>query len=316
MSTIINRFTRNDILNSITMKLSTKSKNIFAEIGLFYSAAIWGSTFFIVKRALDGIDPVILVGYRFLIAAALLIIPLLLARKSLTGFLKEGMILGILLWVLYVAQTIGLKYTTAANSGLITGLFVAFVPIFSITIFRKIPTVTAVAATLISVSGLWVLTGGLEDINFGDIITLITAVAYAVHILYADKFIKRGADPYVLSFQQFVFVGAASVLTGILFDLPFTIDSQQAFRMMLFLAVFPSLTAFAIQLIAQRHTPPIRVSLILAFEPVFAVLFAWTLGNETYSFNKMMGGVLIFAALIISGIPSRSIIRAKEKAPE
>jgi len=298
------------------MKLSIKAKSIFADIGLFYSAAIWGSTFFIVKRALDSIDPVMLVGYRFLIAAAILFVPLLIARKSLIRYLKEGIILGILLWILYIAQTIGLKYTSAANSGLITGLFVAFVPVFSIIIFRKIPSVTAVTATLISVSGLWVLTGGLKEINFGDMITLITAIAYAIHILYADKFIKRGADPYVLSFQQFMFMGIASLIAGVIFKLPFTIGSREAFDMMLFLAVFPSLTAFAIQLIAQRYTPPIRVSLILAFEPVFAVIFAWTLGNEAYSFNKMMGGILIFAALIISGIPSRPIIKSKEKAQE
>lgn len=297
------------------MNISQKTKNVFADIGLFYSAAIWGSTFFIVKLALDGIDPVILVGYRFVIAALLMIVPLLLMKKSLISNFKEGMILGILLWVLYVAQTIGLKYTTAANSGLITGLFVAFVPLFAIIFFRKIPSITAVLATLISISGLWVLTGGLKEVNFGDTITLITAVTYAIHILLADKFIKQGADPYILSFQQFAFVGLACIITGALFNLPFTIGSRATLWMMLFLAVFPSLTAFAIQLIAQKHTPPIRVSLILAFEPVFAVAFAWTLGNESYSLNKMMGGILIFAALIISGIPSRPIINLKEKAP-
>ena len=293
------------------MSISSKTKNRFADIGLFYSAAIWGSTFFVVKKTLDDMDPVILVGYRFAIAALLLAIPLFIRKKAIFNHLKEGVILGFLLWVLYVAQTIGLKYTTAANSGLITGLFVAFVPIFSIIIFRRMPSITGVLATVISVGGLWILTGGLHDINFGDIITLVTAVTYAIHILCADKYIRKGADPYILSFQQFLFVGLACIITGLLFKLPFTIGSSQALWMMLFLAVFPSLTAFAIQLIAQRYTPPIRVSLILAFEPVFAVVFAWTLGNEAYSFNKLMGGILIFIALVISGIPSRAIFNTK-----
>ncbi|MCP4580862.1 MAG: DMT family transporter [candidate division Zixibacteria bacterium] len=284
-----------------------KYKTYLANLGLFYSAAIWGSTFFIVKKALNDIDPVILVGYRFTIAAVLLMIPLIIAKKSLLKYLKEGALLGLLLWILYVAQTIGLKYTTAANSGLITGLFVAFVPIFSIIVFKKLPTKTAVLATVISIIGLIILTGGLQQINNGDMITLITAVTYALHILYADRIIKAGADPYILSFQQFAFVGLASLLTGVVFRLPFTIGSTQAFNMMLFLAIFPSLTAFAIQLVAQKYTPPIRVSLILALEPVFAVLFAWTLGNEHFEVNKAIGALLIFAALIISALPSREI---------
>jgi len=289
------------------MNLSLKTKTFGANIGLFYAAAIWGSTFFVVKKALDDIDPVILVGYRFTIAAVIMAISLLWVKKRLWDNLKDGLILGLLLWILYVAQTIGLKYTSAANSGLITGLFVAFVPILSIVIFRKMPSITGVIATVISVIGLWILTGGLTLINFGDMITLITAVTYAIHILYADKFIKRGADPYILSFQQFAFVGLASLIVGVIFGLPFTIGSSEAFNLMIFLAIFPSLTAFAIQLIAQRHVTPVRVSLILACEPVFAVIFAWTLGNEVYSLNKAIGGFLIFLALIISGLPSRKI---------
>ena len=87
------------------------------------------------------------------------------------------------------------------------------------------------------------------------------------------------------------------------------IGSNDVLWIVLFLAIFPSLSAFAIQLVAQKFVSPVRVSLILAFEPVFAVLFAWTLGNEPYSFQKAMGGFFIFAALVISGIPSRPVLR-------
>lgn len=297
------------------MTRSAKLKEIFSNAGLFYSAAIWGSTFFIVKRSLDSIDPVILVGYRFMIAAVCLMVPLLILKRRIWSNLKEGLILGLFIWILYIAQTIGLKYTSAANSGLITGLFVAFVPLILIAVFRTMPSITGVLATVVSVSGLWVLTGGLKQVNIGDMITLISAMAYAIHILFVDRYIKRGIDPYVLSFQQFLFIGAASIITGIIFRLPFSVKNTEVVWMILFLAIFPSLSAFAIQLVAQKYTPPIRVSLILAFEPVFAVIFAWTLGNEAYSLNKALGGVLIFLALVISGIPAKPIIRTDKKAP-
>ena len=71
-----------------------------------------------------------------------------------------------------------------------------------------------------------------------------------------------------------------------------------------FLALFPSLTAFVIQAWAQRITTPVKVSLIFAFEPVFAGLFAWTLGGEPFETHRAMGGLCIFAALIISGLPT------------
>lgn len=296
------------------MTKTSAVKSGLANFGLFYSAAIWGSTFFIVKKSLDGIDPVMLVGYRFTIAAILLAIPLLIQKRSLVANFREGFILGLFIWILYIAQTIGLKYTSAANSGLITGLFVTFVPVFAILIFRIVPSVTAVFATIISVAGLWILTGGLTRVNIGDIITLISAVAYAIHILFADRYVKGGLDPYVLSFQQFFIVGIASILVGSVLRLPLRIGSYEVLWMVLFLAIFPSLSAFAIQLVAQKFTSPIRVSLILAFEPVFAVLFAWTLGNEQYSFQKALGGLFIFIALILSGIPSRPIL-SKIKAP-
>jgi len=297
------------------LDLQPKSRPLWANIGLFYAAAVWGSTFFVVKRTLNGIDPVILVAYRFIIATAILAVVLPIFKKPFWKDFKSGIILGIFLWILYLTQTIGMKYTSAANSGLITGLFVAFVPFMAIILFKNIPSKMAILATLIAIAGLWLLTGGLTQVNIGDIITLISAIAYAVHILFADKFLRQGADPYTLSFQQFLFIAVASLLTGLIFHLPFTISSSEALWMMIFLAIFPSLTAFSIQLIAQRWIPPIRASLILAFEPVFAVIFAWTLGGESYSFNKAFGGLLIFTALLISGIPSKPIIKANKKAP-
>ena len=287
------------------MAIKNKYRTHLADIGLFYTAAIWGSTFFIVKQSLLNIDPVTLVAYRFLIAAVILAGYLIYRGKALFTHLKEGLILGFFIWLLYIAQTIGLSITTAANSGLITGLFVAFVPIFSLLIFRKMPSLTGIVATIISLSGLWVLTGGLQKVNGGDMLTLLSAMAYAVHILYADKYVKSGIDPYVLNFQQFLFVGIASLITSFVFKLPFSITQTHVIWIIIFLAIFPTLSAFVIQLVAQKITAPVRVSLILAFEPVFAVLFAWTLGKEQFESAKAIGGFLIFLALVVSGLPVR-----------
>jgi drug/metabolite transporter (DMT)-like permease len=281
-----------------------RTQRLLADTGLFYAAAIWGSTFFMVKDALSGIDPVIMVAYRFLLAGLIMIGLVLLTGRSLFKGLGQGAFLAVILWLLYVPQTVGLKFTTASNSGFITGLFVIFVPIFMRTLFRKRPTVMEWVAAAIALGGLWILTGGMKEINPGDMLTLAAAITYALHVLYADRFLKAGADPVVISCQQFVFVGLLSLVTGLVLDLDLVVHTSKAAWTILFLALFPSLTAFVIQAWAQKITTPVKVSLIFAFEPVFAGLFAWTLGGEHFETHSGLGGLCIFAALIVSGMPT------------
>lgn len=287
------------------MNNTFKHRKLLSELGLFYSAAIWGATFFIVKDVLKNVDPIILVGYRFIFAAILLGGFCLIARQKLFKNINHGLLSGFILWLLYISQTIGLGITTASNSGFITGLFVAFVPLFSLVLFKRVPMPTDIIATIVSLFGLWMLTGGLTDINLGDLFTLIAAATYAIHILILDKYIKDGDDPYLLSFQQFLFVGAVSLLIGIFSGLNFSVVGTKTAGVILFLALLPTLSAFVIQVVAQKITKPLRVSLILALEPVFAGLFAWTLGSEPIIFHRAIGGLFIVLGMISSGITQR-----------
>ncbi|MDD5425348.1 MAG: DMT family transporter [candidate division Zixibacteria bacterium] len=284
--------------------ISSKSKVILADAGLFYAAAIWGATFILVKTALADIDAVVMVGYRFLLAGSVLLVYVLVTGRRLFEGLGRAFALAIMLWFLYIPQTLGLKYTTASNSGFITGLFVMFVPLFLRTIFKRRPTVMELTASFISLVGLWILTGGLRDINIGDILTLSAAMTYALHLLYSDKYMKAGIDPFLISCQQFLIVGLLSLLTALILDLPWGIATVKTGGIVVFLALFPTLSAFVIQMVAQKITSPLRVSLIFALEPVFAALFAWTWGGEAFIPHRALGGLFIFAALILSGLPS------------
>jgi drug/metabolite transporter (DMT)-like permease len=293
------------------MSDTQKYTKLLSEIGLFYSAAIWGATFFIVKQVLETTNPVVLVGYRFLIAAILLGGFCLLTRRHLLNNVNHGFFAGLILWLLYISQTIGLGITTASNSGFITGLFVAFVPIFSLTLFRRTPKTMDVIASIISIFGLWLLTGSLTDFNIGDLFTLVAAATYALHILILDKYVKGGDDPFILSFQQFFLVGAMSLLIGGIFSLDFSISDVNVTGTIFFLAMLPTLSAFVIQVMAQKITTPLRVSLILALEPVFAGAFAWTLGSEPIVVHRAVGGLFIVLGMISSGI-SQTVREKKE----
>lgn len=284
--------------------LSAKYPRIIADTGLFYAATIWGATFYIVKDALSGIDPIILVAYRFLLAGAIMLAVVLATGRPVLKHVGTGIGLAIVLWLLYATQTVGLKYTTASNSGFITGLFVIFVPIFMRTLFRRKPSVMEWAASGVALIGLWILTGGLSDVNTGDLLTLAAAVTYALHVLLSDKYMKAGVDPLVISCQQFLIVGFLSLIAGVLFDLDFQVHTAAAAWTTIFLALFPTISAFVIQMWAQKTVSPVRVSLIFAFEPVFAGVFAWTLGGEPFVSHRALGGLFVFAALIISGLPT------------
>lgn len=276
---------------------------MLADVGLFYAAAIWGSTFVVVKSALAGIDPVMMVAYRFLFAGGVMVPFILWSGRRLFDGLGRALFLSVILALLYLPQTIGLKYTTASNSGFITGLFVFFIPFFLRTIFKRRPTVMEIVASAVSLAGLWILTGGMRDINIGDTITLLAAMTYALHVLYSDKYMKMDIDPYVISCQQFLLVGLISLLAGTVLGLDFEVHSAEAVWAVVFLALFPTLSAFLIQMLAQKITSPLRVSLIFALEPVFAAIFAWTIGGEAFVAHRALGGLLIFVALILSGLP-------------
>lgn len=270
-----------------------------ADLGLIYCAAVWGATFYMVKDALAGVDPVAMVAHRFLLSA-LFLLPWFLMKKNKFRLVKEGLVLSVLLALLYVSQTAGLQYTSASNSGFITGLFVLFVPVFLLIFFKEAPARGQWLAVAVALAGLWLLTGGAFQVNKGDALTLIAAVTYAAHLLATDKFVKADADPIILAFHQFWMTGLMCLGLAAVMGYPLEIRSAQSMGVIVFLAVFPTLSAFYIQMLAQKKTSPLKVSMIFSLEPVFAALFAWALGGEIFRTAAALGGGLIVAAMAIS----------------
>lgn len=273
-----------------------RGPKILLNLGLVYATLVWGATFVMVKDVLAFVHPAALVGWRFLIAAACLL-PFVLAKERPGRHLREGALLGVWLLVLYLAQTAGLAYTSASNSGFITGLFVLFVPAFHFALVRRLPAAWELVPFAAAAAGLWLLTGGVRGANRGDLLTLLAAAAYAAHVLSTDRFVQGDSDPVLLSFHQFWFTGAACLCACLAFGLPPRVEGTRAMGMVVFLALIPTLSAFFIQIAAQKHIAPLQVSLIFTLEPVFAALFAWTLGGESFNAAKAAGGGLIVLAM-------------------
>jgi len=288
------------------------SRGRLSELGLFYCALAWGATFFLVKDAIAGVHPVTMVAYRFLLAA-LILLPWVWKRKGKAKLLKHGLVLSLLLAVLYISQTVGLSVTAASNSGFITGLFIVFVPFFMFLFFGKPPTRGQWVSVALALVGLWLVTGGPTGFNRGDALTLLSAVTYAGHLLATDRYVKAEADTLVLAFHQFWMTGLLSLALVLLSGVPLAIETRRSVGIILFLTIFPTVTAFYVQMVAQKYTAPIKVSLIFLFEPVFGALFAWTMGGERFAAIRALGGGLIVLAMATGELSKISLKKGKRQ---
>jgi len=289
------------MLSGGKMRLEMLSAKKLSEIGLFYCAFIWGSTFIVTKYALNSVNPVVMVSIRFFISA-LVLFPFAFREKVFLKHIKEAFILSMFLSSLYITQTIGLVYTTASNSGFITGLFIIFIPLF-LFFFKKIkPTYIEILSSIIALVGMWLLTGGVKGINRGDFLTLIAAMSYSGHLIFTDKYVKSNFNITLLAFHQFWLVGVISGFIFVLGNYSFYVSNAKGWFIIVFLALFPTLSAFFIQMKAQRYLTPFKVGIIFTLEPVFAAIFAWTIGGEDFIFIKAAGGFFIFSAMLITEI--------------
>src|SRR4051794_30990549 len=177
-----------------------------------------------------------------------------------------------------------------------------FVPILGCLFFKKKPTFMQIVALIVALIGLWFLTGGLKTINYGDLLTLVTAIGSALYILVVDKFAKEGRNVFILNFQQFFTVVLLSLFTMLIFHLPVSAGGPKIVVSIVFLAIFANAAAYGLLFLCQKNLKPFTSSLVLSMEPVFAALSAWTIGNETFILTRAIGGLFIMLSIIISEI--------------
>lgn len=285
----------------------SKMLTVLADLSLILMVVIWGSTFFMIKDHINNVDPVGMLVYRFFIAAAVTFLIVIAQKKNPFKNFHQGLHVGIYLWLMYASQNLGMVETSASNSGFITALFVAFVPVFSITIYKRWPGTMRLFAALLSLVGLWFLTGGFSGLNRGDLITLIAPVAVAIYVLVSDDFLKNGTDPMVLSFQQFFVTGVLSLVYMLVLGKSFEVKTEATWGVILYLSLVATVITFIVYNYVQRISTPMKVTLIFALEPVFAAFFAYVFGGERFSSTQMVGGGLIVLAMILSELKIRKL---------
>ncbi|HJF61861.1 MAG TPA: DMT family transporter [Gordonibacter urolithinfaciens] len=278
---------------------------------LVVATVIWGLSFVVMKDAVDVLQPAYLIGFRFLATGAILAALFFRRlRAALSGeraldYLVKGTILGVVCYLAFWVQTIGLDHTTPGKNAFLTATYCVIVPFAWWAIARKRPTAFNLVAAVMAVGGIGLmsLTGSLSELTmgFGDTMTLVSALLFAVHIVYVSKFSEK-SDVLVLTLLQFAVGGVCGVAYGACFEtLPPAESLTPAFWMnMAYLVVFASCVAFVIQNVALAHVPPAQASLFLSLESVFGVLFSVLLYGEEIGLRLVGGFALIFVAIVVS----------------
>jgi drug/metabolite transporter (DMT)-like permease len=274
-----------------------------ADLALAGITLIWGSTFVVVKRALEDVSALLFLGLRFgLASVALSLVFRRLQDKpgDRRTLLVGGTVTGAFLFGGYLFQTLGLKYTTPSKSAFITGLSIVMVPLLSATIERRQPMAAEVAGILTAACGMALMTLGGEAlwIGKGDLLTLFCAVAFAFHIVTLGHYAPK-VGVSALSLMQFA---TAAALAGASFWWAEPVLFRWRLEVLGAVAVTGLLAtalAFWVQAWAQQYTSPTRTALIFALEPVFAWLTAFLLTGELLSLRTASGALLILAGILL-----------------
>jgi drug/metabolite transporter (DMT)-like permease len=275
-----------------------------ADLSLLVLTLFWGTTFTVVKEALSIASPGIFLSARFATAAAVLGAVWLWRRDRVgEGFARHGLLLGLFMLLGFVLQTVGLRHTTPARSGFLTGLAVLIVPFIARFGFgRRVKAATWLGVAL-AVGGLALLTrpfaGDVEStVRLGDLLTAGCAVAFALQIVYTSEWAPR--HPLVPLVLAQVGVTLVGVLAFAALEEPM-LDAERLpvlAAAVAFTGVLMTAVAFFIMNWGQRHTTAIRAALIFALEPVAAALFSFWVYGEPLGPWDWAGGALIVLAVV------------------
>ncbi len=220
--------------------------------------------------------------------------------------LIAGASTGILLCLASVTQQAAIAYTTVAKSSFITAMYVVIVPILSLLLGKRLG-VRIWLAVILSVIGLYLLSfsDGIGSVNKGDLMTLCCAVLFAMQIICVNHFVDR-LDGLVLSCSEFFFEAVLATCGMLIFEEPSIASLIPALTAILYAGIMSNGVAYTLQIIGQKGFDPTVASLCMCMESVFGALGGFILLKQTLTVRELMGCALMFGAILMAELPSRS----------
>ncbi len=287
------------------MVLKEKRVRLLAGMGLLLIAFIWGFAFVIVKNSLAYIPPTYMLAFRFTIAGVALAVVFWKRLLKLNRQLAfHGVVLGVLLFMAYLLQTIGCNYTTAGKNAFLTTIYVIFVPFFHWAVSRIRPDGYCITAAFLSVVGIGLLSlQGDLSVNIGDLLTLGSGIFYAWHLIFIDRFTEK-EDPIVLAVLQIMFAASFSCVAAPFMDggFPQGVFQPDMIAGMLYLGILSTMVGFLLQNVCQKYTHPATSALLMSTESVFGALCSALFLHEVMSGRMVFGCGLLFTAIVLAEV--------------
>ena len=295
---------------------------------LLLAGAIWGMGFVAQSTAMESVGPFLFIALRFLTACVAVfpfvwleavkhrrsldvspaqtsdagivnahpVNPQSLSRADIVKF----SLIGLALFGGMASQQVGLLSTSVTNSGFLTGLYVVFTPLVAISLFREKPHPVIWYSAALALTGIYFLAGGdLGALVLGDILTIISALFWAIQVVLIARFVGQSGRPLALSFVQFLVTAVLAGICALLFEPIIWARIVAAAPQILYTGIFASGVAFTVQAIGQRYTTAPQAAIFLSSEAPFAALFAALWLGERIGLIGVGGCALIFAAMLL-----------------
>lgn len=308
-----------------------KLNNLKGSLILVLAALIWGLAFVAQSGAAELVPPFIFNALRSFIGAIVLYAFHLLTNLKQKApffpknaiekktYIKAALVCGICLAVSINFQQFGIAFypkgaAVEARSGFITALYVILVPIFAIFARKKVSHFVWLGA-VIAMAGFYMLcfSEGLGGIYFADLLVLLCAISFSLHIMSVDKFVKFTGG-VKLSIMQFLIAGTISLVLALMFEFS-KIQLSNIFAaapQILYLGIMSSGMAYTLQIVGQKYAEPAVASISMSLESVFAALGGWVIAGNALSHKEIIGCALVFAAIIVAQLSDFK--KSKEKA--
>ena len=282
-------------LKKCVIKMKSKLTLYIAMISI---AAVWGSSFVVMKDSLERQNVFSFLSSRFILAALLMFLYKPGVFRGLTRkFIYRGIIAGILLGGGYIFQTYGLTKTTVSNTGFITGLYLVFTPLISLIILKRHVLKIQWLAVVIATIGLFFISYNGVTIGLGEILVLISAFIYGAHFVALGEW-SDGKNTYALTFIQVATVAALTSIFAFKDGFQVAPDST-VWLAILYTAFFATFIGFLIQTKAQSVMSATVASVLLATETPFAVFFGLYFHSDPLTLRIITGGSLVMLAMAL-----------------
>ena len=290
----------------------TTTQHTIGLIMLVMTALFWGAGFVLNDQLLDAAffnTPSLLNALRFAFATLCLLAVFNKKIKFNKQILLYGGLGGVMLFVGFLSQTIGLKYTTPSHSGFFTASYVMFVPFIAWIFYKKCPHWVSFVGVAVAVAGLVVLnfksgSASADKTWLGDLLTIFCAVMFALQIVWTEFSLQKNKVDFVqMTFWQVAVCAILFVLYTAIFEskhyASLSIDMGYCWWRLLIVIFGGTAFAYYSQTFAQIHLNATETSLILACESPIGAVLSMALLIEPFAWQTVVGGVLVIVAVVL-----------------